>query len=393
MVYSIAEFNLLAKQLAASPCGHLVPTIDGQRAFVPDTLPRQVQLDSALVFRLDEASRAVATLAGVGETLPNPHLLIGPFVRREAVLSSRIEGTQASISDLFLYEAGGFRGGRSDVAEVSSYVQALEHGIQLLDRLPISLRLVNELHTVLMRGVRGADKRPGDTRDVQNWIGSQGTPIAEARYIPPPADLLRELLFQWEVFVNDDLEMPPLVRCALMHYQFEAIHPYLDGNGRIGRLLVTLFLYAEKVLPSPLLYLSAYFERDREEYYDQLLRVSATGDWQGWIRYFLQGVAEQASDALIRSRRLRDLQERYRDLLQKRRESGNALRLLDHLFASPYMTAPVASRLIDITNAGARGILERLARAGIVEENLEWWPRMYIARELLEVIEAPMASD
>ena len=194
-------------------------------------------------------------------------------------------------------------------------------------------------------------------------FGSQGTPIEEARYIPPPPDLVRELLFQWEVFANDDLEMPPLVRCALMHYQFEAIHPYLDGNGRIGRLLVTLFLYAEKVLPSPTpVTLAPTSSATGDEYYDQLLRVSATGDWQAWIRYFLRGVAEQASDALIRSRRLRDLQERYRDLLQKRRESGNALRLLDQLFASPYMTAPVASHLIDVTNAGARGILERLAR-------------------------------
>jgi Fic family protein len=350
-------------------------------------------MDSSLVYRLDEASRAVATLGGVGETIQNPHLIIRPFIRREAVLSSRIEGTQASLSDLLLFEASGSRRPKGDVAEVANYVRAAERGIGLLDKLPISVRFVNELHSVLLRAVRGEDKRPGELRSGPVWIGPSGTPIEDARYVPPPADQVRDLLEDWEHFVNDDSGLPPLVQCALMHYQFEAIHPYMDGNGRIGRLLITLFLCAKRILTQPLLYLSAYFERDRQRYYDELFRLSATGDWSAWLGYFLDGVAEQANDALVRSRRLRDLQERYRTLLHELRESGNALLLLDELFANPYMTARLAAYLLEITPAGARRILERLVDAGIVDEFRDNWPRLYVARELLGILEASTATD
>ena len=379
-------------RLANSPVGHLVPIAGGVRAFVPNSLPRSIDLSSSLVYRLDEASRAVATLAGVGETMPNPYLLIRPFIRREAVLSSRIEGTQASISDLFLYEAVGPRRLRADVAEVVNYVRAVEHGLELLDELPLCVRLINRVHSVLLRGVRGVESQPGEMRRCQVWIGPAGTPIEEARYVPPPADLVRDQLADLEEFVNEPTELPPLIQCAMMHYQFEAIHPYLDGNGRIGRLLITLFLCARRVLPTPLLYLSAYFERDRDAYYGQLFQASATGNWQTWLGYFLEGVTEQARDALQRSRRIRDLQARDRRRLQERRESGNALRLLDELFATPYMTAPYAADLLNLTTAGARRILERLTEAGILEYYADEWPRLYAARELLELLEAPTAS-
>jgi Fic family protein len=379
--------------LENSPCGHLVKTLDGYMAFVPDPLPRRVELDDSLIYLLDEASRAVAMLAGVGETLPNPHLLIGPFVRREAVLSSRIEGTQASLSDLFLFEASGARRDPvGDAREVANYVRALEYGLSQLERLPLSVRLVNEIHARLLERVRGRDKSRGELRTGQVWIGSEGTTLEEARFVPPPAQSVRDLLTDWELFLNEDIEMPPLVRCALMHYQFEAIHPYLDGNGRIGRLLITLFLCEKKVLPTPLLYLSAYLEGRRDEYYDQLLAVSETGRWRNWIRFFLHGVAEQAQDALLRSRRVRQLQDRYREHLQKRRESANAFRLLDELFVNPFMTTPFASKLLSVTSAGARGILQRLVDASVVEEISETWPRLYVARELLREIEQPVAS-
>ena len=382
-----------ARPLLDSPCGQFLLADKGQLAFVPNPLPRKLELNPSLIYRLDEASRAVATLAGVCEIIPNPHLLIRPFVRREAVLSSRIEGTQASLSELFRYEGSGERHPKGDVAEVINYVRALEHGVDLLDKLPISVRLMNEIHAVLMRGVRGADKRPGELRTGQVWIGSADTPIEEVRFIPPPANYVRDQLEALERFVNEPLKMPPLVQCALMHYQFEAIHPYVDGNGRIGRLLITLFLCAKRVLSIPILYLSAYFERDRDRYYDQLFRMSKTGDWESWLDYFLEGVAEQAHDALLRTRRVRALHERYRRLLQDRRESGNALRLLDGLFASPYMTTPSAVSLLDVTYAGARGILQRLEQAGIVEEIPGMWPRLYMTRELLEVIDAPIAAE
>ena len=385
-----SEFRLAVTELKGSPSGRLVPIESGQMAFVPHLLPRRLDLDSPLVYRLDAASRAVATLAGVGETIPNPHLLTAPFMRREAVLSSRIEGTQASISDLFLYEAS--RRPRGDVLEVANYVKALEEGIGLLEKLPISLRLINQLHATLLTGVRGQDKRPGELRAEQVWIGSADTPIEDARYIPPPAPLVRDAILDWERFANDDLQMPPLVQCALLHYQFEAIHPYLDGNGRIGRLVIVLFLHAKQVIRTPLLYLSAYFERDRQRYYDQLFRVSVTGDWGTWLHYFLEGVAEQAEDALLRVRSLRDLQAGYRAVLQERRESSNALRLLDALFVLPYVTAPLAAKLLGVTTTGARGILDRLVEAGILLQIPDAWPRLYEATAILEAVANPTGS-
>lgn len=379
--------------LRGSPCGHLVPTIGGQRAFVPAPLPRHIDPSMPLMRSLDEALSAVANLAGVGETIQNPHLLIRPFVRREAVLSSRIEGTQASISDLFRYEASGARQPRGDVEEVANYVQALDHGLSLLDELPISVRLMNQVHSVLMRGVRGGERQPGELRNEQVWIGPPGTPIEDARYVPPPASQVRDLLLDWEQFVNEPGALPALFKCAMMHYQFEAIHPYLDGNGRVGRLLITLFLCEKQVLPTPLLYLSAYFESDRNVYYDQLFHVSSTGDWEAWIVYFLSGVAQQARDALLRVRRVRDLQEQQRQALLERRESANALRLLEEIFAMPILTVSDAARLLGVTPAGARRILERLVQVGILEELGEEWPRLYMDMELLELIEAPTAVN
>ena len=380
-------------RLQGSPSGQLVPTIEGQRAFVPAPLPREIQPTVQLMRSLEEAASAVASLAGVGETMQNAHLLIGPFMRREAVLSSRIEGTQASISDLFRYEASGRRRPRGDVQEVANYVEALERGLELLEELPISLRLVNELHAVLMSGVRGGETRPGELRDGQVWIGSPGSLIRDARYVPPPADRLRDLLLDWEWFVNKSDSLPVLFRCAMMHYQFEAIHPYRDGNGRIGRLLITLFLYARGVLPKPLLNLSAYFERDRNAYYDQLFRVSETGNWESWIVYFLQGVAVQSRDAQVRVMLVRELQERNRRTLLERRESANALRLLEEIFAVPVVTANDTAKLLGVTSAGARRILERLVEAGILEELADTWPKLYIAMNLIQIIEAPAIAD
>jgi len=362
-------------------------------AFVPDPLSRQISLDSSQVYLLDKASRAVATLAGVGETLPNPHLLIRPFVRREAVLSSRIEGTQASISDLFLFEATGEKQVGGDVKEVANYVTALEFGLGQLPQLPLSMRLINQMHFALLSGVRGEQRTPGELRNCQVWIGSEGTTIQEAKYVPPPPDLVPGLLSDWEKFLNEDLRIPPLVQCAMMHYQFEAIHPYRDGNGRIGRLLTTLFLCARNVLPKPLLYLSAFLDRHRQEYYDRLYDISAKGDWGHWFEFFLRGVAEQAEDALIRSRRIRYLQDKYRSLLNERRASGNTLRLLDELYAYPFMTVPLARRLIGSSQQGAWTNLKSLAEAGIVHPDKTKWPRVYIATELLRAIEAPIAAD
>ena len=350
-------------------------------------------MSPGLVSLLDSASLAVGTLAGVGETIANPHLLIRPFLRREAVLSSRIEGTIASLPDLFAYETGGRPQPDGDVVEVVNYVTALEYGIERLDTLPISFRLVNELHGRLMAGARGQDGLPGQFRAQQVWIGAPGSTIQEARFVPPPHGRLRALFHDWEAFVNESTDMPPLVRCALMHYQIEAIHPYSDGNGRIGRLLITLFLCASGVLSAPLLYLSAYFERDRQRYYDELLGVSATGDWDRWLRYFLEGVRKEARDALARIRRMRGVQEEMRELLHSRRESANGLRLLEELFARPVITVSEASRLLGVSDPGARRVLGRLVDAGIVTRVDGSWPSLYAARRLLDELDRPTAVD
>ncbi len=347
-------------------------------------------MDSSLVYRLDEASRAVATLAGVGETIPNPHLLTQPFLRREAVLSSRIEGTQASLSDLYLYEAS--RKARMDVLEVHNYVRALEEGIELLDKLPICLRLINSLHATLLSGVRGERDRPGEIRTEQVWIGRPGTPLEEARFVPPPPSHVLDALDDWERFANEGLQMPPLVQCALLHYQFEAIHPYRDGNGRIGRLLIILFLCARKILPVPLLYLSAYFERDRQRYYDELLSVSVTGDWDAWLHYFLNGVIQQSNDSLRRARQIRELHEEYRGMVLDRRGSANSLKMVDLLFTRPYVTAPLTSAELGITHAGARRILDRFVEMGLLQLIPNTWPRVYGALELVRMIDAPEAQ-
>ena len=371
--------------LSASPIGRMVAIENGVETYVPNPLPRSLDINGPLLKRLDEASRSVSVLAGVGETIPNPNLLIRPFMRREAVLSSSIEGTQASISDLFIYEASGIR--RRDVVEVSNYTRALDLGLDLLNTLPISLRLVNRVHESLLTGVQGDEKRPGELRNAQVWIGHQGADIRDARLVPPPPHMLSELLLDWERFVNEESDLPPLVQCALMHYQFEAIHPYLDGNGRVGRLLIILFLCAKRVLSEPLLYLSAYFEKDKNQYYDQLLGLSQTGEWNVWLDYFLKGVAEQSQDALDRVRRIRQLQDRYRLDFQDRRASANTLRLVDQLFASPYVTGPWAAKVLNVSQTGARRIVDSLVSYGVLEEVEGMWPRVYVARELLEAIE------
>jgi Fic family protein len=265
-------------------------------------------------------------LAGLGRALPNPHLLIAPLVRREAVLSSRIEGTQTDLADLYAYEAGqlalpGLRPAppESDVREVLNYVRALEFGLERVHSLPVSLRLARELHARLMEGVRGGRATPGEFRRSQNWIGPPGCTLNEADYVPPPVAEMHEALDALEKYLHAQGDYPPLVRLAFIHYQFEAIHPFLDGNGRMGRLLLSLLLVNWDLLPLPLLYLSAYFERYRSGYYDLLMAVSQRGDWREWALFFLRGVAEQARDAITRIKGLQDLQIAWRERLTQAR--------------------------------------------------------------------------
>src|SRR5437870_2723602 len=258
-------------------------------AFVPSPLPPELNWTPRLIGLLSDADRLIGRLAGEGGRLPNPHVLIRPFVQREAVLSSKIEGTQATLGELLASEAGAVvERSPEDLREVSNYVIALEHGIARLKRLPIGVRLIRELHEKLMRNVRGQHATPGHFRKIQNWIGLPGSTPATAAYVPPPPREVRSCLLSWEKFVSES-DLPPLVTIALAHYQFEAIHPFRDGNGRVGRLLITLFLVRRQLLPAPLLYLSAFFEASRRDYYDGLRGVSERGAWNDWVEYFLLG--------------------------------------------------------------------------------------------------------
>jgi len=364
-------------------------------AFVPNPLPPPLPLDAQLLRVSSDAAYALGQLAALGRLMPNPHLLIGSFVRREAVLSSRIEGTQADITDLYAYEAGqlplpGLEPAlpAADVQEVLNYVRALEYGLGRLETLPVSTRLMRELHERLLRGVRGEHATPGEFRRSQNWIGRQNCTLNEAEYVPPPVAEMQEALAALEGYLHaESSEHPALVRLAFIHYQFEAIHPFIDGNGRIGRLLLSLLLVNWALLPLPLLYLSAYFERDRQRYYDLLMAVSRRGAWHEWTLYFLQGVIEQSQDAAARAKRLQDLQQKWRESLAQGRASALLPKLADSLFASPILTIPQAQRQLDVTYHSAQRNVEKLVEAGILRPVGESaGGKAFVADEILGII-------
>jgi Fic family protein len=380
-----------------SPAGKLVLIEQGNPpgyAFVPNPLPPATQLDNAIWRALSEADRALGELAGLGRTMPNPNLLIRPFIRREAVLSSKIEGTQTEIANLYAYETGQLslpgispQPPEADLQEVLNYVNALEYGIERLATLPICKRFLCELHQQLLQGVRGENRDPGQFRQFQNWIGSSSAKIQDARFVPPPTPEMNECLNVFEDYINGDCDFPPLIRIGLIHYQFESIHPFSDGNGRIGRLLISLLLLNWNLLPIPLLYLSAFFERNRREYYDLMLDVSKSGSWSEWLSFFLRGVTEQSRDALIRAQQLQDLQIEWRDRLTQARASALLPRLADSLFESPVITIPQAEKILDVTYRSAQLNVEKLVEAGILTQIDEAsYNRVFIAPAILRII-------
>jgi Fic family protein len=377
------------KDFERNAAGRCIKTPQGCWTFIPNPLPPPIVYSPELTALLSDADRNLGELAGVGRLLPNPHLLVAPYVRREAVLSSRIEGTQASLGDLFFFEAAPAEPPRApDIREVYNYVRALEYGLTRLKDLPLSLRLVREIHARLMEGVRGAHATPGEFRRSQNWIGPPGCTLNEATFVPPPAHEIEEAMGPWEKYLYSETFEPPLVQCAIMHYQFEAIHPFLDGNGRVGRLLITFFLCERGHLPQPLLYLSAFFERYRDEYYRRLLAVSQAGDWSGWIGFFLRGVSKQATDALQTAQRILDLQSAYRQRIQGHRSPGPTLRLLDDLFVNPYVTITGARKKYGVNFRTAQAAINLLCEAGILREvTRRQRNRIYCAEELLRTIE------
>ena len=377
------------QDFTSQDAGRIIKAPQGYWAFVPAPLPPALAYDAEIVRMLSRADAALSELSGLGRLLPNPHLLIAPWVRREAVLSSRIEGTRASLSDVLIDEVSAGHAGpkaADDVHEVRNYVMALEYGIERLKQLPLSLRLVRELHARLMKGVRGDKATPGEFRRSQNWIGPEGSTPTTAAYVPPPIAEMHACLDNWEKFLHERDAMPELVQCALIHEQFEAIHPFLDGNGRVGRLLITLFLMERGRLSQPLLYLSAYIEEHRKDYYDLLQRVRTHGDWSTWIRFFVTGVTRIAKDAADRTSKLLDLRERFRTQVQ---DKSKALALLDELFTNPYITVARAEKILHVSNPTARKTVELLGERGIIEQLGEKrWGKIYLCRQVLEAIES-----
>lgn len=363
--------------------GKVQQTTQGYNAFIPNPLPRSFTLSPPIIKLESSASIVLGRLDGMGYLLPNPDLLIAPYTRIEALASSRIEGTQASLSELFYFEAASDEAATMDILEVRNYLQALNHGLNLLKRLPLSLRFIREIHRVLMTGVRGGtpDKTPGEFRKSQNWIGSVGAGLHEATFVPPPPATLLAHLDDLEKYLHDDsVVLPIVVRCAFIHYQFEVIHPFLDGNGRVGRLLIIFFLIHTGVLKAPLLYLSAYFEKHRTEYYTRLMAVSQAGDWEGWLHFFLHGVIEQAQEASESAQHILD----YREALRVKFPNS---KLIDLIFKQPYLSARQIEMELNISfNAAQKHITQLEAEQVLVEVTGKQRYRVYAAHQLLKIL-------
>jgi Fic family protein len=380
------------EDFTADAPGRLVVAPEGHLAYVPDPLPPQFALELSTVNLLADAERALGELKGVGQRLPNPHLLINPFLRREAVLSSRIEGTTTGLQQLLLFEtAPSDEPGDSDVREVANYVAALELGFSLLEKLPVSLRLIREVHERLMQDVRGQEQRPGEFRHIPNLIGHRGAIPDTARFVPPPVKEMHAALHDLERYIGERRDdLPFLIQLALVHYQFEVIHPFMDGNGRVGRLHIALQLRERAYLPQPLLYLSAYFEYHRDAYRDHLLAVSRSGTWTEWIDFFLQGVAEQSTDTVQRSYQLLDLLQRYQSWALSTTRSANLARLVELVLVRPVISISNVEEWLGVTQPGASRLVQQLVDRGILEEVTgRQRNRRFAALEILEILDAP----
>ncbi|MBN8505482.1 MAG: Fic family protein [Burkholderiales bacterium] len=384
---------------SAHRAGRWIQQSTGYKAFVPAPLPPDppLRLDGPIQAMLSQADRDLGRLDAVATLLPNPDLFVAMYVRHEAVLSSQIEGTQSTLEDVLAFEAEGQQEGTpKDIEEVVNYVRAMNHALARLAEFPLSLRLLREVHAQLMQGVRGGDKSPGEFRTSQNWIGGAGVSLRNAAFIPPPPHEVLPQLGQLETFLHASRDqMPLLVRCALVHAQFETIHPFLDGNGRVGRLLITLMLCAEGALTRPLLYLSLYLKTHRAEYYDRLTAIRSQGHWEPWVGFFLRGVSQTARAAAQTARDIIQLREAHRAAVAS---NARALRLLDHLLVQPSVSAPRATQWLDCSFPTALKLLQDLEARGWLREvtgygrNRQWRYQPYLDLFHREAVEAQMAD-
>ncbi len=352
--------------------GQYIRQPSGYRAFIPASLPPDPPLRLQHIHDvLSRADRALGRLDGSIHTLPHPDLFVAMYVRKEAVLSSQIEGTQSSLQDVLTAEAEMTDANRPrDVGEVFNYIAAMNHGLARLPQLPVSVRLIREIHERLLRGVRGERLAPGELRTSQNWIGPGGCTLNEATFVPPPPHKVPQHLGDLERFLHADSNMPLLIKIGLAHAQFETIHPFLDGNGRVGRLLITFLLCERRVLFKPVLYLSWYFKRYRQEYYDCLQAVRDRGDWESWLSFFLRGVSEVSLQATETARRILSLREEHRDRITTSfgRTAGNGHRVLESLYKQPIISVNRARQVTGTTYPAANELVARLEACGILRE-------------------------
>jgi Fic family protein len=372
--------------------GFYVRQPTGYSAFSPQPLPPDpaVAMSQELLQELSRADRCLARLDGASDMLPDPDAFVAAYVRKEALLSSQIEGTQASISELLSAEAESARTGSLDIGEVYGYLRALNFGLSRLGELPVSLRLIREIHAELLAEGRGSEKTPGQFRTSQNWIGPSGSSLANARFVPPPPSELMTHLGAWESFIHDPAPMPELIKVGLIHAQFETIHPFLDGNGRVGRLLITFLLCQMKILRRPLLYLSHYFKVHRTEYYDRLQATRDKGDWEGWTLFFLRGVAEVAQDATELSRRIISLREEQRGRLMERgsRTRLDSLKALELFYSKPHMQTTALSEALGCSFVTAQRAIADLVSLGLVQEITgRRRSRIYANREYVDLLD------
>jgi Fic family protein len=366
--------------------GQRTPGRHGYVAYFPAKIPRRLDLPAATVALLAETESALGQLAAVGRLVPNPDLLIRPYLLMEAVSSTRIEGTQATIGEVLDSDATG-TDPSADVEEVFNYVAAMRDGLSLVDRLPLSIRLLCEMHRSLMAGVRGRELAPGELRITQNWIGPAGSTIESAPFVPPPPAELPELLRDWERFAHEEPEMPLLVQNALLHAQFETIHPFLDGNGRLGRLLLVFFLVVRGRLPAPLLYLSAYLDENRDAYYASLQAIREKGDAIPWVDLCLMAIQTQSTDAVQRAERIVTLRERYREAASAL-GTANAFDLVDLICENPVVTTRSIENRLGVSRPTALRLLRRMEERGVLTEAAEGarGQRRYVARGLMDAI-------
>ncbi len=362
-----------SERTTTSRAGRYVAQPTRYRAFIPAPLPPDppIQISDELQVLLSQADRALGRLDGSIQTLPHPDLFVYMYVRKEAVLSSQIEGTQSSLQDVLAAEARILAPDRpSDVNEVVNYVRAMNHGLSLLPDLPVSVRLIREIHSKLLEGARGSHLTPGEIRTSQNWIGPGHCTLNEATFVPPPPHEVPQHLAQFETFLHDGTHLPLLIKIGLAHAQFETIHPFLDGNGRIGRLLITFLLCEQEVLLKPVLYLSYYFKQHRQEYYDHLQAVRDTGAWEAWLEFFLRGIIEVSQQATDTARRILQLREDHRRVITDNlgRAAGNGHRVLEHLYQHPIVSVNDVQSLIGTTYPAANDLVARLSDGGILHE-------------------------